>query len=105
MGLRDLTDKAKQVFEERGGSERLKKDGDALKGIAKGEGSLSDKAKAGMERLRDEPADPKDETGAPGETGAQRPADPPPPARTDPHPDPGAPSTSTQPPGAPPSRS
>ncbi|MBA3860807.1 MAG: hypothetical protein H0X56_02440, partial [Solirubrobacterales bacterium] len=50
MGLRDLTDKAKQVFEERGGSERAKQDGDALKRIAKGEGSLSDKAKAGMER-------------------------------------------------------
>lgn len=93
MGLRDLTDKAKQVFEERGGSERLKQDGDALKGIAKGEGSLSDKAKASMERLRD-----ADAAGGPGET------DPPPPAQTEPRPDPGAPSTSTQPPGAPPAR-
>jgi hypothetical protein len=99
MGLRDLTDKAKQVFEERGGSERAKQDGDALKRIAKGEGSLSDKAKAGMERLREEPAG-----SGPGETGAAA-GDPPSPARTDPHPDPGAPSTSTDPPGAPPSRS
>lgn len=94
MGLRDLTDKAKQAFEERGGTERLKQDGDALKGIARGEGSLSDKAKAGMEKLRE-----------PGETGAERGADPPPPAPTEPHPAPGAPSTSADPPGAPPSRS
>ncbi len=103
MGLRDLTNKAKQVFEERGGSERAKQDGDALKRIAKGEGSLSDKAKAGMQRLRDERAG--DEAGGPGETGAQRATDPPAPAKTAPHPDPGAPSTSTDPPGAPPSRS
>jgi len=99
VGLRDLTDRAKQVFEERGGSERLKQDGDALKGIARGEGSLSDKAKAGIERLRDEPAGT---AGGPGETGE---TDPPPPARTDPHPDPGAPSAATTPPGAPPSHS
>ncbi|MCP9488391.1 MAG: hypothetical protein MSC31_00775 [Solirubrobacteraceae bacterium MAG38_C4-C5] len=96
MGLRNLTDKAKQVFEERGGSERAKQDGDALKRIAKGEGSLSDKAKAGMERLRGEPASA---AGGPGET------DPASPAQTEPRPDPGAPSTSTKPPGAPPSRS
>ncbi|MDQ3607662.1 MAG: hypothetical protein M3459_02005 [Actinomycetota bacterium] len=98
MGLRGLTDKAKQVFEQRGGSERLKQDGEALKGIARGEGSLSDKAKAGMERLR-KPA------GGSGETGAGRADDPPPPARTDPHPAPGSPPTSAEPPGAPPSRS
>lgn len=91
MGLREVTDKAKQAFEQRGGSERLKQDGDALKNIARGEGSLSDKAKAGMERLR-----------GPGETGAEEPT---PPARTEPHPAPGSPPSSAEPPGAPPSRS
>lgn len=95
MALRGLTDKAKKVFEQRGGSERLKQDGEALKGIARGEGSVSEKAKAGMERLRK----PQ------GETGAGRADDPPPPARTDPHPAPGSPPTSAEPPGAPPSRS
>ena len=104
MGLRDLTDKAKQVFEERGGSERLRQDGQALKGIARGEGSLSDKAKASMERLR-EPTGGPGQTDTPGETGDGRAADPPPPARTEPHPAPGSPSTSAEPPGAPPSRS
>jgi hypothetical protein len=105
MGLRDLSDKAKQVFEERGGSERLKQDGDALKDIARGEGSLSEKAKAGLGTLRDEPTGAGHQAGGPGETGAERAADPPPPAQTDAHPDPGAPSTSTKPPGAPPPRS
>ena len=95
MALRDLTDKAKRVFEERGGSERLKQDREALKGIARSEGSLSDKAKAGMERLR-EPA---------GESSSGQAGDPPPPARTEPHPAPGSPSTSADPPGAPPRRS
>ena len=99
MALRDLTDKAKRAFEERGGSERAKQDGEALKRIVKGEGSLSDKAKAGMERLR-EPAGDTGKTGPPGDPGAQT-ADPPPPARTEPHPAPGSPSTSAEAPGAP----
>lgn len=104
MGLRDLSGKAKQVFEERGGSERLKQDGDALKNIARGEGSLSEKAKAGLGTLRDEPTGTGHQAGGPGETGAERAADPPPPAQTDARPDPGAPAGSTERPGTPPSR-
>jgi hypothetical protein len=105
MGLRDLSGKAKQVFEERGGSERLKQDSHALKNIARGEGSLSEKAKAGLGTLRDEPTGTGHQAGGPGETGAEHAADPPPPAQTDARPDPGAPAGSTERPGTPPSRS
>lgn len=107
MGLRELTDKAKQRFEDRGGTDRLKQDREALRDIARGEGSLSEKAKAGLERLREEPAGAGRGSGEPGEAGAARAGDTAPPAETKPHPDPGAPppaSGSTEPSGVPPSR-
>ena len=44
--LKRVTDKAKEQVEKRGGSDALKEDADELKGIAKGKGSLKEKAKA-----------------------------------------------------------
>ena len=59
MGLSSLTSKAKELFTKRGGSAAAKEDAQELKDIARGEGSVADKAKEGFEALKD--------PGAPGE--------------------------------------
>jgi hypothetical protein len=53
MDLKRLSGKAKDLVEKRGGSESLKRDADELKGIAKGPGSLKDKAKAAASAIKD----------------------------------------------------
>jgi hypothetical protein len=53
VNFRNLADKAKDVVEKRGGSESLKQDAEQLKGIAKGPGSLSEKAKAAVSALKE----------------------------------------------------
>ncbi len=53
-----LTDKAKNVVEKRGGVDSLKEDAQELSGVAKGKGSLTDKAKAAAKAVK--------EPGAPG---------------------------------------
>jgi hypothetical protein len=63
MDLRRLSARAKDLVEKRGGSESLKQDAEQLKEIAKGKGTLSDKAKAAAAALKDPGAD---RSGAPG---------------------------------------
>jgi hypothetical protein len=58
MDLRRLTSRAKEMFAKRGGSEAAKQDAQELKDIARSDASLGDKAKAGVEALK--------EPGAPG---------------------------------------
>lgn len=53
MDFKKLADKAKKTFDERGGMESLKADAEELKKVAKGKGSLSDKAKAAASALKD----------------------------------------------------
>jgi len=57
MDLRGLSTKARELVEKRGGTDSLKQDADQLKGIAKGSGSLSDKAKAAVSAIKDPGAD------------------------------------------------
>ena len=65
MDLSRLTSRAKDIFAKRGGTEAAKKDAQELKDIARSDASLSDKAKAGVEALK--------EPGAPGgESGPRR---------------------------------
>jgi hypothetical protein len=59
VNLRRLTDQAKKIVDKRGGTDALKEDADELKDIARGQGSLKDKAKAAGEAMKD--------PGAPGE--------------------------------------
>jgi hypothetical protein len=59
MNLGRLTSRAKDIFARRGGTEAAKKDAQELKDIARSDASLGDKAKAGVEALKD--------PGAPGE--------------------------------------
>ncbi len=51
--VRRIADKAKDQVEKRGGSDAAKEDAEELKGIAKGKGSLKDKAKAAGKALKD----------------------------------------------------
>jgi hypothetical protein len=53
MDLKKLFDKGKKVVDERGGVESLKEDAQELAGIAKGKGSLTDKAKEAAEAVKD----------------------------------------------------
>jgi hypothetical protein len=49
----NLTKKAKQLVDKRGGTEALKEDAEEVKDIVSGEGSAMDKAKAAGEALKD----------------------------------------------------
>ena len=71
MDLKGLQRKAKDLFDKRGGSEAAKADAEELRDIAKGPGSLSDKAKRAGEALKEPGAD------EPARPGADTPAGPP----------------------------
>lgn len=73
--LSTLANKAKEAVEKRGGTDALKQDAEQLKGIAKGPGSLADKAKAAAEALK-RPGGEEAEKEAPAEgseAGAAKP--------------------------------
>ncbi len=53
VNFRKLTDKAKDQVDKRGGTDALKGDLDELKDIAKGKGSVKDKAKAAGEAIKE----------------------------------------------------
>lgn len=52
MNLKRIADQAKKQVDKRGGTPALKGDLDELKTIAKGKGSLADKAKAAGQALK-----------------------------------------------------
>lgn len=54
MDLKKLANKAKKVVDDRGGVESLKADAEELKKVAKGKGSLADKAKAAAAALKND---------------------------------------------------
>ena len=60
MNLKKLADKAKKTIDERGGVESLKADAEELKKVAKGEGSLKDKAKRAAQAIKEPGAKPGD---------------------------------------------
>jgi len=62
--VKNLFGKAKREVDKRGGTDSLKEDAEELKKIAKGEGSVTDKAKAATDAVKD-----------PGAKGAERPGD------------------------------
>jgi hypothetical protein len=53
MDFKKLADKAKETIDKRGGVDSLKADAEELKKVAKGKGSLTDKAKAAAAALKD----------------------------------------------------
>jgi hypothetical protein len=62
MDIHKLTQQAKDLIDRRGGTDALKADAMELKDIATGEGSLTDKATAALDAVKD--------SGAPGEEPA-----------------------------------
>lgn len=53
VDFRRLSTQAKNLVEKRGGTDALKRDAEQVREIAKGKGSLSDKAKAAAAALKD----------------------------------------------------
>jgi hypothetical protein len=53
MNLKSLQRKAKQLIDRRGGTDSFKADAEELKDIAKGHGSLADKARRAGDALKD----------------------------------------------------
>jgi hypothetical protein len=82
MDFKRLSQQAKRLIDRRGGSKSLKEDADELRDIARGEGSLSDKAKAAADAIKEPGAK---EPGA-KEPGAKEPDAPPPAAPPQPPP-------------------
>jgi hypothetical protein len=67
MDLKSLQRRAKQLIDQRGGTDSLKADAEELKNIAKGPGSVADKAKRAGEALKDPGARrPGDTPASPG---------------------------------------
>jgi len=64
VNLRRLADQAKKVIDKRGGTDALKQDAEELADIAKGRGSVKDKAKAAGKAIKD-----------PGAEGSNKPAE------------------------------
>ena len=53
MDIDKLADQAKKLIDDRGGMDALKEDAEELKDIAQGEGSVTDKAKAAVDAIKD----------------------------------------------------
>ncbi|MBS1679055.1 MAG: hypothetical protein JST08_16895 [Actinobacteria bacterium] len=60
MDLKGLFNKGKKMVDDRGGVESLKEDAQELAGIAKGKGSLTDKAKQAAEAVKEPGANEPD---------------------------------------------
>jgi hypothetical protein len=76
MDFKKLADKAKDTIEKRGGMDSLKADAEELKKVAKGKGSLGDKAKAAAQAIKQPGAKPGDGEMHPAQ-GAGHPRDTP----------------------------
>ena len=66
VNFSSITEKAKELIGKRGGTDSLKEDAGELKDIATGEGSITDKAKAAVDAVKD-----------PGAEGEEKAADEP----------------------------
>ena len=72
MDFKQLSNKAKELVEKRGGSDSLKEDAEELKDIAKGEGSVADKAKAAASAIKEPGADEPDASPAEAASETER---------------------------------
>jgi len=65
MNFKRLTDQAKAAIDKRGGSDALKGDLAELKGVARGKGTLKEKAKAAADKLKEPGTKPPASDGPP----------------------------------------
>ena len=84
MNFKNLQRKAKELVDRRGGTDSLKADAEELKNIAKGPGSVADKAKRAGDALKDPgakgpdtPAGPDSPAPAANTPGTPKPGHPP----------------------------
>jgi hypothetical protein len=63
MNWKAMADKAKQTFQQRGGSGAAKEDAEELRDIARGQGSIADKAKEAAAAIREPGAHHPDSPG------------------------------------------
>lgn len=75
MNWKAMADKAKQTFQQRGGSEAAKEDAEELRDIVRGQGSITDKAKEAAAAIREPGAHQPDSVGTQPHpvNGVQRP--------------------------------
>ena len=59
MNLKRLSEQAKRLIDKRGGTNSLKEDAGELRDIARGKGSMSDKAKAAADAVKEPGARPQ----------------------------------------------
>ena len=71
MNWKTMADKAKQTFQQRGGSRAAKEDAEELRNIAQGQGSIADKAKEAAAAIREPGAHPPDSPDAQPQGGSQ----------------------------------
>jgi len=76
MNFKSLQRKAKQLVDRRGGTDSLKADAEELKNIAKGPGSVSDKAKRAGDALKEPGAKRPDTPASPDSPATDKPAPP-----------------------------
>jgi hypothetical protein len=92
LDFKNLRRKAKQLVDRRGGTDSLKADAEELKNIAKGPGSVADKAKRAGDALKDPGAKRPDTPASPDSPATDKPARP---VRTADAPTPPAPAADT----------
>ncbi|HET7738947.1 MAG TPA: hypothetical protein VFK32_10270 [Tepidiformaceae bacterium] len=88
MDFKRLTSRAKDLVEKRGGTDALKQDAEELKRIAKGQGNLTDKAKAAAAALKEPGGGAEPRTPAQAMDSPQPPETSAPPPRSQPERDP-----------------
>ena len=71
MNWKAMADKAKQTFQQRGGSQAAKEDADELRDIAQGQGSITDKAKEAAAAIREPGAHHPDSPDAQSQGGSE----------------------------------
>ena len=71
MNWKAMADKAKQAFQQRGGSKAAKEDAQELRNIAQGQGSITDKAKEGAAAIREPGAHDPDSPDAQSQGGSE----------------------------------
>jgi hypothetical protein len=71
MNWKTMADKAKQTFQQRGGSTAAKEDAEELRDIAQGQGSITDKAKEAAAAIREPGAHHPDSPDAQSQGGSE----------------------------------
>lgn len=70
MDLKKMADKAKRIVDDRGGVQSVKEDAEELSGIARGDGSVTDKLSDAARAVKTPGADGSSQDAAPTDDGS-----------------------------------